>query len=163
MQWRRRNHARCGLLPALAISVLVGAASAGTVDVIDASGTRIAHVDASRWCILWNHSVAGFEVSDCYELRDDQMVLSRSHQPDFAAGLGHIAGRGTQRSDGAGGYWIEGIDEVVPGNCYRLRVGSAFVDHRIVAGQITISLSALAAGESVAIRAGTATKGKRTC
>ncbi|MCO6391044.1 DUF1850 domain-containing protein [Aliihoeflea aestuarii] len=145
--------ARCGLLPALALTVLALPATAGTIEVIGADSRKLASVDAQSWCIAWNHSVAGFEVKDCYSLRGGLMVLERSHQPDFAAGLGHIPGRGVQRSDGAGGYWIDGIDEIVPGNCYRLRVGSARVDHRIVAGDIDISLTELAAGTSVAIRA----------
>lgn len=72
------------------------------------------------------------------------MVLVRSHQPDFAAGLGHIPGRGAQTSDGHGGYWIEGIDEPVPGNAYILRPGAGFVDHRIWMGGTEVSLSALA-------------------
>lgn len=52
------------------------------------------------------------------------MVLMRSRQPDFAAGLGHIPGRGRQVSDGAGGYWIIDIDEPVPGDAYVLRPGA---------------------------------------
>ncbi|TKT76975.1 DUF1850 domain-containing protein [Aquamicrobium sp. LC103] len=151
-------------MPALALCAWAGqAAAAGIVEVVGASGAPIARVEADEWCIAWNHSVAGFEVRDCYALRDGRMVLEHSHQPDFAAGLGHIPGRGTQRSDGAGGYRIEGIGEAVPGNCYRLRVGSASVDHRLVAGDTNISLTALAAGESVAIRAGSAQTGNRTC
>ena len=67
-----------------------------------------------RWCILWNHSVQGFEVEDCYENRAGVMTLVRSHLPDFAAGLDHIPGRGRQTSDGQGGYWIEDLDEPVP-------------------------------------------------
>ncbi|MHB2267423.1 DUF1850 domain-containing protein [Aliihoeflea sp. PC F10.4] len=145
--------ARCGLLSALALTVSVMPTVAGTIEVIGPDRGTLASVEAQSWCIVWNHSVAGFEVEDCYSLRDGAMVLERSHQPDFAAGLGHIPERGVQRSDGAGGYWIDGIDEVVPGNCYRLRIGSARVDHRIVAGDIEISLTRLAEGTSVAIRA----------
>ena len=77
--------------------------------------------DGSGWCILWHHSVEGFEVADCYENREGKMVLVRSHQPDFAAGLGHIIERGTQVSDGMGGYFIEDINEAVPSNAYILR------------------------------------------
>lgn len=80
------------------------------------------------------------------------MILERSHQPDFAAGLGHIPGRGTQKSDGKGGYWIENINEPVPGNRYLLRVGSASVDHRIIWNDSVISLSNSAAGERVTIQ-----------
>ena len=97
-----------------------------------------------RWCILWNHSVQGFEVEDCYENRDGRMVLVRSHLPDFAAGLDHIPGRGRQISDGMGGYWIEDIDEAVPGNAYILRPGRPAVNHRLRTTTTEISLTALA-------------------
>jgi hypothetical protein len=113
-----------------------------------------------RWCLVWNHSVAGFTVRDCYRNIEGDMVLERSHQPDFAAGLGHIPGRGTQRGDGRGGYWIEEINEPVPGNAYALRVGSITVDHRLVVRDTTFSLSEAAAGERVRIRLrGASTKG----
>ena len=95
-------------------------------------------------CVLWRHSVQGFEVSDCYENRDGDMVLVRSHLPDFAAGLDHIPGRGRQVSDGQGGYFIEDLDEPVPGNAYVLRPGSAKVDHRLRVGEQETSLSARA-------------------
>jgi hypothetical protein len=93
---------------------------------------------------LWRHSVQGFEVSDCYENRGGQMVLVRAHLPDFAAGLDHIPGRGRQVSDGHGGYWIEDIDEVVPGGAYVLRPGGPEVDHRLRVGDRVVSLSAVA-------------------
>ncbi|WP_281968725.1 DUF1850 domain-containing protein [Roseovarius nanhaiticus] len=98
----------------------------------------------ATWCVLWNHSVQGFEVSDCYANRDGTMVLVRSHLPDFAAGLDHIPGRGRQISDGQGGYWIEDIDEAVPGNAYIMRPGAGHVDHRINTAETEVSLSALA-------------------
>lgn len=88
--------------------------------------------EGAGWCLAWNHSVEGFPVHDCYRNRAGRMVLERSHLPDFAAGLDHIPGRGRQVSDGHGGYWIEAIDEPVPGDRYRLRVGSRRVDHRLV-------------------------------
>ncbi|SLN15299.1 DUF1850 domain-containing protein [Roseisalinus antarcticus] len=97
--------------------------------------------DGAGWCVLWHHSVQGFEVADCYENRDGRMVLVRAHLPDFAAGLDHIPGRGRQVSDGQGGYWIEDIDEAVPGDAYVLRPGAGFVDHRIRMGEAEVSLS----------------------
>ncbi|MBF9036516.1 DUF1850 domain-containing protein [Rhodobacterales bacterium HKCCE2091] len=100
--------------------------------------------DGEGWCVVWNHSVQGFEVQDCYENRGGRMVLVRSHQPDFAAGLGHVLGRGRQVSDGEGGYWIEDIDEPVPGDAYVLRPGSPRVDHRLATPSGDVSLSALA-------------------
>jgi hypothetical protein len=103
------------------------------------------------WCVLWNHSVRGFAVSDCYENRDGRMVLVRSHLPDFAAGLDHIPGRGRQVSDGDGGYWILDIDEAVPGDAYVLRPGAGTVDHRLQIGDSVISLSAIAPRERVRI------------
>ncbi|MFX0546953.1 DUF1850 domain-containing protein [Roseovarius sp. S1116L3] len=117
-------------------------------------GTEIArlHVpEGTGWCVLWHHSVEGFEVSDCYENRDGRMVLVQSHLPDFAAGLGHIPGRGEQVSDGAGGYFILNIDEPVPGNAYILRPGLGHVDHRLQVGNRAVSLSAAAPRERVQI------------
>ena len=138
----------------LALLLSAACASAGTLTATREDGTTIAEVavgDGSGWCILWRHSVKGFEVSDCYENRDGRMVLVRSHLPDFAAGLDHIPGRGRQVSDGRGGYWIEDLDEPVPGNAYILRPGSMAVDHRIAAGDVIVSLSAQAARERVRI------------
>jgi hypothetical protein len=105
---------------------------------------RVPVAEGMRWSILWNHSVQGFEVEDIYENRDGRMVLVRSHLPDFAAGLDHIPGRGRQISDGQGGYWIEDLDEPVPGNAYILRPGSPFVNHRLRTESQEISLTALA-------------------
>jgi hypothetical protein len=100
--------------------------------------------EGAQWSILWNHSVQGFEVQDIYENRGGAMMLVRSHLPDFAAGLDHIPGRGRQVSDGQGGYWIEDIDEPVPGNAYILRPGPDFVNHRLRTDSQEISLTALA-------------------
>ena len=117
-------------------------------------GTEIARIkvpEGTGWCVLWHHSVEGFEVSDCYENREGRMVLVQSHLPDFAAGLGHIPGRGRQVSDGAGGYFILNIDEPVPGDAYILRPGLASVDHRLQVGEHIVSLSAVAPRERVQI------------
>lgn len=126
---------------ALLLSVPAGAAEL-TARLDD--GTEIARLPVDQgagWCVLWHHSVQGFEVADCYENRDGRMVLVKSHQPDFAAGLGHIPGRGEQVSDGEGGYWILNIDEPVLGDAYVLRAGSMAVDHRLRTEGAEISLS----------------------
>ncbi len=139
---------RGGGSAALLLLVLAGA-PAGACEVVAtaADGREIARAavpEGAGWCVLRNHSVQGFEVADCYQNRSGRMVLVRSHQPDFAAGLGHIPGRGRQVSDGAGGYRILGIDEPVPGNAYVLRTGGAAVDHRLRIGKRVVSLSAAA-------------------
>lgn len=136
----------------LALLLLAGAAGAADLTARLEDGTEIARLpvaDGSNWCVLWHHSVQGFEVEDCYENRSGRMVLVRSHQPDFAAGLGHIPGRGRQVSDGAGGYWILEIDEPVPGNAYVLRPGGMAVNHRLRTEDAEVSLSAQAAHERV--------------
>lgn len=63
---------------------------------------QMAMPDGARWCLQWHHSVEKFAVLDCYRNDAGVMELERSHQPDFAAGLGHIYGRGEQVSDGQG-------------------------------------------------------------
>ncbi|WP_254275652.1 DUF1850 domain-containing protein [Halomonas sp. 3H] len=130
------------------------AAAEGWLEVHADDGRLIAALpmpEGEAWCLEWNHSVAGFPVLDCYRHRDGRMVLERSHLPDFAAGLDHIPGRGRQVSDGEGGYWIEELDEPVPGNRYRLRVGSPEVNHRLLHEGRRLSLSDQAAGERVTI------------
>lgn len=139
---------------AVALLLLSGSAPAAILTARLPDGTLIASLpvaDGSGWCVLWNHSVRGFPVADCYENRAGRMVLVRSHQPDFAAGLGHLPGRGRQVSDGSGGYWILEIDEAVPGDSYILRPGGPKVDHRLQSGDATTSLSAVAAGMRVTI------------
>lgn len=131
------------------------AAAAPHLEVLARDGEVLVSLpmpEGEGWCLAWNHSVEGFPVLDCYRHRHGRMVLVRSHQPDFAAGLGHVPGRGRQTSDGRGGYWIEEIDEPVPGDRYRLRVGSREVDHRLVTGSRKISLSRLAANQPVIVR-----------
>jgi hypothetical protein len=131
-------------LAAALLLCLAAPATAGTLTATLEDGTQIARLDVPEgtgWCVRWRHSVAGFEVEDCYENRAGAMVLTRSHLPDFAAGLDHIPGRGTQTSDGHGGYWIEALDEPVPGNAYILRPGGPAVDHRLATPMAEVSLS----------------------
>ena len=132
----------------LCLGLLPGALSAGelTVTLADTGAVlgRLPMPEGARWSVLWHHSVDGYEVEDIYENRAGAMVLVRSHLPDFGAGLGHIPGRGRQVSDGAGGYWIEDIDEPVPGNAYVLRPGRAGVNHRLRTAERELSLTALA-------------------
>ena len=139
---------------ALLLLALPAGAQAGMLTATRADGTEIARLavpEGAGWCVLWRHSVRGFEVSDCYENRGGQMVLTRAHLPDFAAGLDHVPGRGRQVSDGQGGYWILDIDEVVPGGAYILRPGGPEVDHRLQLGDRVVSLSAAAPRERVTI------------
>ncbi|TDL77740.1 DUF1850 domain-containing protein [Palleronia sediminis] len=135
-----------------ALLLIATAAPAATLVARLGDGRVLASVpmpEGEGWCILWRHSVQGFEVADCYENRGGRMVLTQSHQPDFAAGLGHLPGRGRQVSDGQGGYRIEDMDEPVPGNAYALRPGGMGVDHRIGWAGGTVSLSAVAARQRV--------------
>lgn len=143
-----------GGLFALLLFSSISTASAGVLVATAEDGTQIARLpipEGHGWCVLWNHSVQGFPVQDCYENRGGAMVLVRSRQPDFAAGLGHLPGRGRQISDGNGGYWILDIDEAVPGNAYVLRPGGGSVDHRLQVGDTVVSLSKVAARQRVRI------------
>lgn len=145
----------CGLLLALAFSIAGAAAADARIVVTDETGTLLTAFEVGEggeWCLVWNHSVAGFPVRDCFVRRSSTLVLDSSHQPDFAAGLGHYDGRGTMVPDERGGYRIEAIDEPVPDNRLRVRVGSAAVDHRIEHGAGHFSLSAVAEHRRVDIR-----------
>lgn len=103
-------------------------------------------------CLSWSHSVTGGFVSDCFENRDGILMLTRSYLHDFAAGLGEVAGRGTLRSAEGGGYWIDGIDEAIPGNALPLRVGAPRVGHVLTGSGQRLNLSAMAAGARVNLR-----------
>nr|WP_318153391.1 DUF1850 domain-containing protein [Halomonas sp. ML-15] len=150
------------LLLCCSVSILAvadDAAHPAALQAVSESGVVLADVERAsgeRWCLAWNHSVRHFTVLDCYRNVAGEMQLERSHQPDFAAGLGHSQGRGEQVSDGQGGYWIENIDEPVLHNRYALRVGSHAVDHRLIweeGGETqSLSLSEQASGERVTLQ-----------
>ncbi len=159
MQWQRRLMALLlvsGLF-AEALASLASATASKRLTVVTEQGDTLvdaAAPEGSRWCIQWQHSVEHFTVLDCYRNAAGTLLLERSHQPDFAAGLGHIFGRGEQVSDGEGGYWINAINEPVANNRYVLRVGSEAVNHRVMwpdGEHPTVSLSERAAGQRVTI------------
>ena len=153
--WRRVAGFALGAGLALAPFAPALAASEGlllrveTTDGAELAALPVAEGDG--WCLYWHHSVAGFEVQDCFAARSGGMELVSSRQPDFAAGLGHVPGRGEMTSTADGGYLIENIDEPIPGNCLPLRLGSLAVNHRLVIGDKDISLSVLAERERVRI------------
>lgn len=133
----------------------IALASDAVVEVVDEKGTILAGFavqPGNRWCLSWNHSVAGFPVRDCFVFQPPHMLLESSHQPDFAAGLGHVAGRGVLRPDGRGGYQIDAINEPVTGNRLILRVGAPAIDHRIEFQGRVFSLSDTVANRRVEIR-----------
>lgn len=119
------------------------------------SQTMLVEIDlpkAGRWCLVWNHSVQGFPVTDCFQMDEGQLMLDSSHTPDFAAGLGYTSGRGTLTSDDKHGYRIIDMQVPIPNNRLSLRVGAPSVNHRIEVGTRLISLSDLAADQLVEIR-----------
>lgn len=150
---------RAALWAALLLSLIVAVAVAhdnrARLDVVSQDGKVLLTIpmhDDDAWCLLWNHSVAGFTVSDCFVSRHNALLLSSSHQPDFAAGLGYLEGRGKLASDGQDGYLITDINEPVPDNALALRVGSMAVNHRVLYQGKETSLSQVAAGQRVTLR-----------
>ncbi|MCD8512438.1 MAG: DUF1850 domain-containing protein [Nitrincola sp.] len=123
------------------------------LEIRDTENSTIAQIPIidRQWCLHWNHSVTGIAVEDCYRINDRQMLLNHSWQPDFAAGLGHVEGRGELSLHPEGGYLISHIDEPVPNNLLWLRVGSNRVAHTVHTGDTQLNLSALAAGQRVQI------------
>lgn len=140
----------------LSVSPFVWASDAqAKLDVVDQHGNVLITIPmygSDTWCLLWNHSVAGFTVSDCFINQNNALLLYSSHQPDFAAGLGHLEGRGTVVSDGQGGYLITDINEPVSGKTLVLRIGSMAVNHRVLYEGRESSLSKVAAGQRVGLR-----------
>ena len=95
-------------------------------------------------CLTWAHSVTGGRVADCFTNDAGKLVLRRSYLHDFAAGLGEIIGRGALTPAGDGGYWIDDINEPLPGNVLPLRIGSPGVAHTLTLGARSLPLSTLA-------------------
>jgi hypothetical protein len=145
----------CAALFAAAVAI-AGSVDAAGLEVAAEDGAVLAQLTldpGEEWCLHWRHSVTGGPVADCFRLdADGGMVLTRSYLHDFAAGLGHLPGRGVQRAAAGGGYWIEAIDEPVPGCALRLRVGAPAVDHRLRVGETELPLSEIAAGQRVTLR-----------
>lgn len=143
--------------PALAALFVVLAAPAqadAILQVVDRDDRTVAQLpfDGREICLEWAHSVTGGGVADCFVARDGRLVLMRSYLHDFAAGLGEVLGRGTLTSADGGGYWITGIDEVMPSSGLPLRVGAPRVGHRLRQGGDTINLSDLVANRRVTLR-----------
>jgi hypothetical protein len=99
--------------------------------------------DDPTWEIAWVHSVAGVVVRDAFAWRDGTMVLTDQRTPFIdIAGLGHIPGRGELRDDGAGGYWIAGIDQRLADDVHRFVIGSAHAPTTLLHGGHAYDLSA---------------------
>lgn len=98
--------------------------------------------------IAWLHSVARIEVRDAFAWRDGGMWLTDQWTPLLdVAGLGHVAGRGELRPDGAGGHWIAGIDERLAGDVHHFVIGSAHAPTTLVHAGRAVDLSAVRPGE----------------
>jgi len=100
-------------------------------------------------CLTWNHSVTGGPVADCFENLDGSLTLMRSYLHDFAAGLGDIAGRGEIAPAEDGGYWINDINEPIPGNSLALRIGPQDVNHVLAGDDNSLPLSQMAPDTAV--------------
>jgi hypothetical protein len=148
---------RGGLALALGLAGTLAAADAAALAlvVVGGEGNPILTVDLppeGRWCLVWNHSVTDIEVADCFRAGPGGMVLESSRQPDFAAGLGDLPGEGRVRSDGAGGYVIDGLSRPVPEAGLALRrAGPAVAQRLLVAGR-TLPLPPGPRGERLLVR-----------
>ncbi|SFR56174.1 hypothetical protein SAMN04488073_2847 [Marinobacter gudaonensis] len=123
--------------------------------ISDAQSTPIAEIalpPSGRWCLIWNHSVQGFPVTDCFRTEENRLILDSSQTPDFAAGLGYLAGRGILETNQKHGYRIVDMNVPISSNVLRLRVGSSTVNHRIRVDSRYVNLSQLAENQRVEIR-----------
>ncbi len=154
----RRAPRRVGAARALGIAAALAAAdlaAAAPLEVLDGAGERLMAVDLpadGRWCLVWNHSVTGIEVADCFRAEAGGMVLESSRQPDFAAGLGDVPGEGRVRALETGGYLIEGLSRPVPEAGLALRRGGPAVAHRLRVGDAILPLPPGPRGERLTLR-----------
>lgn len=149
-----RRGLRAALLVCTALSVSPASAQSLLVVQSDKGAEigRLALNEGDAVCLSWAHSVTGGAVADCFENRAGALWLARSYLHDFAAGLGEVPGRGRLLPAQGGGYWIVDIDEPIPDNALRLRVGSPSVGHVLWNAAHRLDLSAKAAGARVTLR-----------
>ena len=141
-------------LAALFLGMAAPAQAADVLQVVTKDGDPLVAMpfDGGEICLTWAHSVTGGAVADCFAAQDERLILVRSYLHDYAAGLGEVAGRGRVVPAERGGYWIVGIDEMLPVNGLPLRVGPARVGHKLTGTAGVIDLSALAANSLVTLR-----------
>jgi hypothetical protein len=138
---------------ALALAVFAATRPAATlvVRVGDEVALRVPLRGEPVWEVHWQHSVAGILVRDTFAWRDGRMVLTDTRTPLLdVAGLGHTPGEGELRRDGDD-HWIAGIDRVIPGGAYTLRIGSQRAPTTLVHRGRSYSLTARHAGASARI------------
>jgi len=133
--------------PGLGGSGLGGPGLGGSVlRVVTAAGEVLLRAPLGAdptWEVVWLHSVARVWVRDAFAWRDGTMLLTDQRTPYFdIAGLGHTPGRGELRDDGAGGFWIAGIDERLDGDVHRFVIGSAHAPTTLRVAGRTYDLSA---------------------
>lgn len=123
-----------------------GRPAAAELWVITAAGDVLVREPLGRdptWEIVWLHSVARVTVRDAFAWRDGTMLLTDQRTPFIdIAGLGHTPGRGELRDDGAGGYWIAGIDQRLIGDVHRFVIGSIHAPTTLRHAGRTFDLSA---------------------
>lgn len=104
---------------------------------------RIPLEQGLSWEVHWQHSVAGILVRDRYRWQDGQMLLTDSWTPLLdVAGLGYTPGRGELRVEAeTGDFWIAEINEAVPGNVHRIRIGSRHAPTTLVYAERAYPLS----------------------
>jgi hypothetical protein len=155
---------RAGRSLAAALALLLAGAAAGQA----ADGTGLVVVDDGgrmigtyalgpdrRWCLVWNHSVAGSEVADCFRIEDGiaggRIILETSRMADLAAGLGESPGAQIV-PDGTGGYLVAGIERPIPAGGLVLRRAGPAVDQRLRIGGEEHRLPPGPRGERLVIR-----------
>jgi hypothetical protein len=137
---------------------------AGAVAAAPATGAALVVIDREsgvaesvplasdgRWCLIWNHSVTGVEVTDCFRTEGEGMVLETSRYRDVAAGLGESPGAALA-PDGDGGYVLSGLERPAPETGLVLRRAGAAVAQRIRVGGVERPLPDGRVGARVVIR-----------
>lgn len=160
---------RAGRSVAAALALLLAGAAAGQATggadlvVADAAGRVIGTFPLGserRWCLVWNHSVTGIEVTDCFRVEGGRMILETSRMADLAAGLGESPGARIT-SDG-NGYLLAGIERAIPAEGLVLRRAGKAVDQRLRIGAAEHRLPAGPRGERLVIRPGSPQREERS-
>jgi hypothetical protein len=127
------------LAAALVIAVLVPLWPGLRLSV---DGDRMGHLrlaEGELFTIAYVHSIDRLPIEENIGVRDGALIVDSTRLRQFGAGMGQIPGEGTGRADGE--WWvIEDMNRDI-GPEVAVRVGAAYVDHRVRTPDAEVRLS----------------------
>ena len=124
---------------ALVVGVLLPLWPALRLTVDDDRMGHLPLAAGEQFTIAYVHSIDRLPIEENIEVRDGTLIVDSTRLRQFGAGMGQIPGEGTGRADGE--WWvIEDMNRDI-GPEVAIRVGVAYVDHRLRTPDAEVRLS----------------------